>query len=185
MIADMCIRILAHHGIHPVVKWVDNFVFFREPSTSAQPLPYVFPYDLANVFSVTKPLGISWHSISKKGQDFAPHFDYVGFSWNITTRSVTVPDEKRLRAIAKLHFVLSTKHYLIATLHPSTAPYNTLLSCTGMAAIPSLASPISWPTSQAISSNITSRCVPVQISYGGNRSWPTLTSHVRSYLCQP
>ena len=108
MITATCIRILAHHGIHPVVKWVDDFVFFCEPSTSAQPLPYVFPYDLADVFSVTKPLGIPWHSISKKGQDFAPHFDYIGFSWNITTCSVTVPDEKCLCASAKLRFVLST-----------------------------------------------------------------------------
>ena len=107
-VADVCIQILAHHGIHPVIEWVVNFVFFREPSISAQPLPHAFPYDLTDVFSVTKPLGIPWHSISKKGQDFAPHFDYVGFSWDIAKRSVTVPDEKRLHAIAKLRLVLST-----------------------------------------------------------------------------
>ena len=79
IIVDACIWILAHHGIHPVVKWVNDFVFFREPSTSDHPSPYVFPYNLTDVFSVTKPLGIPWHSISKKGQDFAPHFDYIRF----------------------------------------------------------------------------------------------------------
>ena len=30
-ISDACVLILKHHSIHPTVKWVDDFIFFRSP----------------------------------------------------------------------------------------------------------------------------------------------------------
>ncbi len=73
-IADACITLLKWKGIHPVVKWVDNFIFFHSP-TSPQPalgnlLSTSFPYDLDSILGFMAPLGIPWHPISRKGQDF-------------------------------------------------------------------------------------------------------------------
>ena len=38
-ITDACVELLKCTGIHPVVKWVDDFVFFHSPTTS--PLPQI------------------------------------------------------------------------------------------------------------------------------------------------
>ena len=111
-IADACLRILVHHNIKPVVKWVDDFIFFQElallPSSQAYPNhASPFQYNLSDVFTVTNPLGIPWHDILKKGQDFAPHFSYVGFHWDIAEKSVSVPEDKRFRTLQKLTSVIN------------------------------------------------------------------------------
>ena len=86
-IADACLGILDFHGIRPTIKWVDDFIFFCE-------LTYLlgrpqFHYNLSDILVLTKPLGIPWHSISKKGQDFTFHFNCVRFHWDISTKCVT------------------------------------------------------------------------------------------------
>ena len=111
-VANACLQILAHHNIKPVVKWVDDFIFFREPalSPSSRPNPnHPSPvqYNLSDVFMITNPLGIPWHHISKKGQDFAPHFCYIGFHWDIAAKSVSVPEDKRFQALQKLTSVIN------------------------------------------------------------------------------
>ena len=68
--ADALINIFQHHGIEYIFKWVDNVVFFHVPvSPSCSALPS-FSFDLNMVFHITAPLGIPWHPIKKKGQDF-------------------------------------------------------------------------------------------------------------------
>ena len=70
--ADACIEILCMNGIHPVFKWVNDFIIFHSPSLL--PLPDDVPhynYDLLSVFHITDQLGIPWHAVTKKGQDFA------------------------------------------------------------------------------------------------------------------
>ena len=61
-VADACIELLKHEGIHPVMKWVDNFVFFRSPTIPTSDPP-TFAYDLHSIQSFTSPLGIPWHPI--------------------------------------------------------------------------------------------------------------------------
>ena len=96
--ADACIAILAHQGISPIFKWVDDFVVFRSPrspnSVTSDEISH--PYDLDSIFCITNPLGIPWHSISKKGQDFASSFTYLGFHWDLVNRTVTILSKKRL-----------------------------------------------------------------------------------------
>ena len=46
--ADVCIEILRASKIMPILKWVDDFVIFRSPSTSSMSADdYTFDYDLA------------------------------------------------------------------------------------------------------------------------------------------
>ena len=124
--ADACIELLKHEGIHPVMKWVDDFVFFRSPiliggSTSNPPS---YTYNLQSIQSFTSPLGIPWHPLSRKGQDFKDHFTYVGFQWDISARTVSISEEKKARVAVKLaEFLKRTpckvKRHEVASLHGS------------------------------------------------------------------
>jgi len=82
--ADACIEILSAHGIQPVFKWVNDLVIFRSLSNmTLADSHHTYDYDLASVFCITDHLGIPWHPISKKGQDFGCIFKYLGFLWNL------------------------------------------------------------------------------------------------------
>jgi len=108
MPADACIEILCANKITPVFKWVDNFVIFRSPTAShSLGGVVVYDYDLTNVTKIMDPLGIPWHPISKKGQEFGPSFTYLSFQWDLTLRSVSLPNEKRPRTLLKLSLFLS------------------------------------------------------------------------------
>ena len=102
---DVCVDLLKGAGIHPVVKWVGDFVFFCSPTTllsQIAPTPPLFAYDLDTILNFTSPLGIPWHPISQKGQDFGPIFAYVGFVWNLDSCSVTITAEKKDQVLSKL-----------------------------------------------------------------------------------
>ena len=109
--ADACIEILHANKISPIFKWVNNFVIFRSPSGShSLPIGGTYDYDLACMMWITDPLGIHWHPISKKGQDFGPSFKYLGFPWNLADHSVMLPKEKQCRILLKLRLFLSKPH---------------------------------------------------------------------------
>jgi len=106
-LADACIEILHANKIGPVFKWVDNFVIFRSPVASG-PLTdvYKYDYDLTKVTDITDLLGIPWHPLSKKGQDFGSSFTYLSLHWDIASKCVSLPDEKRRRVLLKLALFL-------------------------------------------------------------------------------
>ena len=47
-VADACIKLLKHEGIHPMIKWVDDFVFFQSPTTSMSNPP-TYTYNLHSI----------------------------------------------------------------------------------------------------------------------------------------
>ena len=108
-IVDACVELLKSADIHPMVKWVDDFVFFRSPTTSLShiaPTAPLFAYDLNTILNFTTPLGIPWHPISQKGQYFGLTFTYIGFVWNLNSCSVTITAEKKGQVLAKLTTIL-------------------------------------------------------------------------------
>src|SRR5882724_13060831 len=108
--ADACIDILWACSILPVFKWVDDFVIFHSPSLPCLPDdPLLYDYDLNSVFRITDPLGIPWHPISKKGQDFGTTFKYLGFVWDLTARTLSLPTDKCDHSLLKLTTFIS-KH---------------------------------------------------------------------------
>ena len=107
-VANTCVAILHAHGIHPIFKWVDNFVIFHSPSPpppcsslSPEP-PQTYTYGLHQLLSITNPLSILWHPISSKGQDFNTHFKYLEFNWDLSARTVSLPPDKQQCALDKL-----------------------------------------------------------------------------------
>jgi hypothetical protein len=110
--ADAAIAIFMSKGIDFVIKWVDDFAFFRSPINSyTDPsgiLRHIFCYDLDMILAISEPLGIPWHPVLSKGQDFATTFEYSGFDWDLVSKTVSLPDRKRLKKLAKLNIFLES-----------------------------------------------------------------------------
>ena len=110
----------------------------------AASLPHTYPYDLNRILALTTPLGIPWHPISRKGQDFGTTFSYVSFSWDLAMRMVTIPDEKRLRIIKKLSLFIcnapnKVKRHDVASIQ-GTVQHLTFVCRTGHLYLPPLSS---------------------------------------------
>src|SRR5882724_3394254 len=124
-IANATVKLLKFHTIDPAIKWVDDFIFFWSSSEPVlYPFPPVFHYDLSTIHSITEPLGIPWHPITKKGHDFQSSFTYVGFCWDIPSRSVSLSSEKCLHLLSKVSSLLVTPpphitKKMIASVHGS------------------------------------------------------------------
>lgn len=96
-IADFTIDCWKALGVGPALKWVDDFVVFASPRSGSGTAgdPFAYPYDLSRIKSLLAPLRIPWHPT--KGQEFRTTFDYVGFHWDISSREVSLSQEKRLK----------------------------------------------------------------------------------------
>lgn len=90
-VADAFVAIVKARGAQQVLKWVDDIIFFRYPSSSHSPLSY--SYDSSLVFSTAAYLGLPWSF--PKFADFADSFTYLGFLWNIPARTVEIPASKK------------------------------------------------------------------------------------------
>ena len=98
-VADAKAAILASKGLGPSKKWVDDFVFFRFPISIAL-RPPTFPYSLSDIYDLAKRLGWPWKE--SKTRPFASEFKYLGFIWNLSSKTVEIPDAKKLRYLSKL-----------------------------------------------------------------------------------
>ena len=97
-VADAKSAILDSKGLGPSKNWVDDFVFFRIPIT---PLPFPsFSYALTDIYALAKRLGWPWKE--SKTRPFAKEFKYLGFLWNLSTKTVQIPEQKKLRYLEKL-----------------------------------------------------------------------------------
>jgi hypothetical protein len=96
-IARAVVAIWKVHGISPSTKWSDDVSSLRRPisGTGTPSDPFVYAYNRRKAIEVTASTGILWHA--EKGQDFSPVFTYVGLEWDIASRTVTLPEKKRLK----------------------------------------------------------------------------------------
>ena len=98
-VADAKTAILTSKHLGPSKKWVDDFVFFRFP-VSIHPAPLTFSYSLSDIYDLATRLGWPWKL--SKTRPFDPQFKYLGFIWNLSDKTVQIPDDKKLRYLAKL-----------------------------------------------------------------------------------
>lgn len=105
-VADALVAIFKQHGIRAILKWVDDFIFFRSP-TSSLPGQQTFPYDKDLIWSVADSLGWPWSRA--KHQPFATSFTYLGFLWDINARTVQLPTSKISKYVTHLQPWLSAK----------------------------------------------------------------------------
>ena len=60
------------------------------------------------------PLGVPWHLVDIKGQDFAPSVTYVGFLWDIQDWSMSLPSKKQLKYLDKMRAFQSSMKLMIS-----------------------------------------------------------------------
>ena len=98
-VADAKSAILASKGLGPSKNWVDDFVFFRFPLL-ANPNPPTFSYSLSDIYDLAKRLGWPWKE--SKTRPFASEFKYLGFTWDLSSKTVQIPATKKTRYLQKL-----------------------------------------------------------------------------------
>jgi hypothetical protein len=111
-VANATVDILHSLELGPIKKWVDDHTFFRFAISGGLLLPdgslspFAYKHGLLKILSLSKPLGVPWHP--KKCCDFAFIFVYLGFLWDLTQRSVALPDKKRTKYQIKLTALLDS-----------------------------------------------------------------------------
>jgi hypothetical protein len=98
-VADAKSAILVSKDLGPSKNWVDDFVFFRFPISITSGTP-TFSYSLSDIYSLAEQLGWPWKK--SKTRPFEPQFKYLGFIWNLSTKTVQIPDAKKVSYLAKL-----------------------------------------------------------------------------------
>jgi hypothetical protein len=82
-VADMLVAIYQAAGFGPLRKWVDDFFVIKLPHQSWSEVEFM---------SLTANIGVPW-SIAKL-RPFASTQGYIGFDWDLVSRSVGIPPHK-------------------------------------------------------------------------------------------
>ncbi|EUC58599.1 reverse transcriptase domain protein, putative, partial [Rhizoctonia solani AG-3 Rhs1AP] len=96
---DAMARICTARGLGPVLKWVDDFLFFRYPQDGT------YLYSECDIIAIATHLGWPWKEA--KTRPFSAIFIYLGFEWDICHRTVLIPPGKQEKYIARLKEWLS------------------------------------------------------------------------------
>ena len=96
-IADAMHTILSARNLSPVRNWVNDFVFscLPNPPDDSSPL-----YTIDDIYTLGDRLGWPWKR--SKIRPFNSTFLYLGFLWDLCTKSVSLPDTKRTRYLDRL-----------------------------------------------------------------------------------
>ena len=143
---DATIDILEAKRLGEWEKWVDDAVGIRKPIGKAGG-KWVYAFNIQDIFKATKPLGVPWKA--SKCLDFGFDVKYLGFLWNLPEKRVSLPDEKRLKYLARIEaFLVKVKSNVPVTqeacmLINGTLSHITFIYPQGRAYLPSLSAFIS------------------------------------------
>lgn len=87
-------------GVDDLAHWSDDFIFFRYPSAYLPDGSYSFSYDESLLYSVADTLGWPWSP--SKCLPFNTSFPYLGFSWDLSNKSVCIPDKKKAKYLDRI-----------------------------------------------------------------------------------
>ena len=94
------LSILHAWNMSPVKNWVDDFVFFRFPIINISTTEPNFNYSPEDIYALGNKLGWPWKR--SKTWPFAQFFQYLGFTWDLNAKIITLPENKRLHYCDKL-----------------------------------------------------------------------------------
>jgi hypothetical protein len=97
-LADAMCEIYKFKSVEELIKWVDDFVFFRFPRECSP--PYTYTYDTTIIWETAAYLGWPW--APEKHTPFAASFTYIGFLWDLDNKTVCLPDAKRTKYLLRL-----------------------------------------------------------------------------------
>jgi hypothetical protein len=98
--ADAIVAIFRFLLIYYLLRWVDDFIFFRQPRILSPSGPWSYSYDESLIWSTAKELGWPWSV--KKHIPFAHTFPYIGFVWDLDNKTVRIPKEKCEKFLSRL-----------------------------------------------------------------------------------
>jgi hypothetical protein len=101
-VTDTIVVIYHQEGVDAIVKWADDFTFWRIPIIASDEGPWTYRYDESLIWRIGDDLGWPWSKKPGKCIPFAVVFQYVGFLWDLVEKSVALPDAKRKKFLAKL-----------------------------------------------------------------------------------
>jgi hypothetical protein len=107
-VADAKTAILVVNDIGPSKNWVDDFVFFRFPISVSLGIPS-FSYSLIDIYNLASRLGWPWKE--SKTRPFAPEFKYLGFVWDLSSKTVQIPNPKKALYLVKLQPWIGGKNF--------------------------------------------------------------------------
>lgn len=97
---DAIVAIYKFNGVEDLLKWVDDDIFFRYPTSPSSFAPWLYSYDESLIFNIAIDLGWPW--APDKFRPFAFLFLYLGFEWDLIEKIVSIPLSKRSKYLARL-----------------------------------------------------------------------------------
>ena len=101
---DFAVEVWALLKVDAIVNWSDDLNIFRFPiaGDGSDDSPFTYRYDANQILSLVASLGIPWHPLEKKGQDFSLTTTYTGFNWDIPKLLVSLPEKKRIKFLRRV-----------------------------------------------------------------------------------
>lgn len=99
-VADAMVQIYLSKGIEAVIKWVDDFIFMRYPVQRSPDGIFTFAYSADLIWNIADELRWPW--APSKFVDFATSFNYIGFLWHLSTKTVELPEKKKIKYLDRL-----------------------------------------------------------------------------------
>ncbi len=81
-------------------KWVDDLWNMRYPLEEPQPGLYVYGHDVGDIYAVSEVIRVPWSAPKSGVHGYTG--TYSGFFWDIPGKHVSLPEEKRLKYLAKV-----------------------------------------------------------------------------------
>jgi hypothetical protein len=102
-------------GFGTIHKWVDDFLFIQFPPGSHTLAVESSKFaSMEAVYQVAESLGWPWKHTKTK--PFASSFAYLGFSWDLESKWVSLPDQKRQKYLNRIkEWIMSAKSSLVDT----------------------------------------------------------------------
>jgi len=103
MIGNTIVDIWSAEGVRPVLKYEDDIAIIRCPDPKGQHVEgvYRYKYNRDDALHIIAPLKVPWHP-EKGTTSFSPHLLFIGLSWDLETRQVSLPDNKHLKFLAQV-----------------------------------------------------------------------------------
>ena len=102
MIGNAIVDIWQAEGVRPTLKYEDDLKVFRCPLSSrpnpstVDTAPDLYNYDRTEALLRISSLGVPWHK-EKGDTEFLYKTTFIGYSWDLVHKLVSLPDEKRLK----------------------------------------------------------------------------------------